>query len=142
MRNLFFIILSVRILKGKEVAFFLFYRWLSVIDGLPRWLKWQRRHLPIQETQVLYLGCEDPLENGIETHSSILDWKTSQRSLEFYSPWGGKDSDMTELVHSQLLIGCKCKTLPWNQFGLFTVLVYWILSKVWVSLIHLVFILL
>ena len=28
-----------------------------------------------QETQVLYLGQEDPLEKGMATHSSILAWK-------------------------------------------------------------------
>ena len=34
------------------------------------------RNLPaIQETQVLSLGGEDPLEKGMATHSSILAWK-------------------------------------------------------------------
>ena len=28
-----------------------------------------------QETQVLSLGQEDPLEKGMATHSSILAWK-------------------------------------------------------------------
>ena len=32
----------------------------------------------IQETWVLFLGSEDPLEEGMETHSSILAWR---------SPW-------------------------------------------------------
>ena len=27
------------------------------------------------ETQVLFLGREDPLEKGIKTHSNILAWK-------------------------------------------------------------------
>ena len=31
--------------------------------------------LAIQETQVLSLGWEDPLEEGITTHSSILAWR-------------------------------------------------------------------
>ena len=33
----------------------------------------------------------------METHSNILAWKKSpgQRSLEGYSPWGPKKSDMT-----------------------------------------------
>ena len=31
--------------------------------------------LPIQETRVLSLGQEDPLEKGMATHSSILTWK-------------------------------------------------------------------
>ena len=31
----------------------------------------------VQETQVRSLGQEDPLEEGITTHSSILAWKLS-----------------------------------------------------------------
>ena len=31
--------------------------------------------LPMQETQVLFLGQEDPLEKEMETHSCILDWE-------------------------------------------------------------------
>ena len=35
------------------------------------------KHLPaMQETQVLSLGQEDPLEEEMATHSSILAWKT------------------------------------------------------------------
>ena len=34
------------------------------------------KHLPaIQETQVLFLGREDPLEKAIVTHSGTLAWK-------------------------------------------------------------------
>ena len=33
----------------------------------------------IQETQVQSLGQEDPLEKGIATHSSILDWRIPWR---------------------------------------------------------------
>ena len=29
----------------------------------------------MQETQVRSLGLEDPLEKGMVTHSSILDWR-------------------------------------------------------------------
>ena len=36
----------------------------------------QVNNLPImQETQLPSLGWEDPLEEGIATHSSILPWK-------------------------------------------------------------------
>ena len=31
--------------------------------------------LAMQETQVPYLGQEDPLEKGMATHSSILAWR-------------------------------------------------------------------
>ena len=30
----------------------------------------------MEETQVRYLGREDPLEEGIAPHSSILAWRT------------------------------------------------------------------
>ena len=52
---------------------------------------------PMQETQVLSLGQEDPLEKEMATHSSILPWKR---------PWmeqpgrlqstGLQESDMTD----------------------------------------------
>ena len=36
------------------------------------------KNLPtMQETWVQSLGWEDPLEEGMETHSSILAWRTS-----------------------------------------------------------------
>ena len=34
-----------------------------------------RISLPTQEKQVQSLGQEDPLEEGMETHSSILAWR-------------------------------------------------------------------
>ena len=50
-----------------------------------------------QETQVQSLGREGALEEGMETHSSILVWELhGQRSLAGYSPWGRKEADTTE----------------------------------------------
>ena len=47
--------------------------------------------------QVQSLSWEDPLENEIATHSTILAWKShGQRSLVGYSPQGRNESDMTE----------------------------------------------
>ena len=43
--------------------------------GLPRRLKWQRILLPMQEMRVWSLGQEEPLEEEMATHSSILAWK-------------------------------------------------------------------
>ena len=34
-----------------------------------------KRLLAVWETQVLFLGQEDPLEKEMETHSSTLAWK-------------------------------------------------------------------
>ena len=46
------------------------------------------------EKQVLSLGWEDPLEEGMATHSSILPGEShGQRSLAGYSPWGCKESE-------------------------------------------------
>ena len=56
-----------------------------------------RNLLPIQETQIQSLGQEDPLEKEMATRSSILAWRIhGQRSLAGYSPWGCRESDMTE----------------------------------------------
>ena len=41
------------------------------------------------ETWVQSLGWEDPLEEDMATHSSILAWRMAERSLAGYSPWGG-----------------------------------------------------
>ena len=61
--------------------------------GLPWWLS-GRVCLPRQETQVQFLGWEDPLETEMATHSSILAWKIPwTEKPEGYSPWVLKDSD-------------------------------------------------
>ena len=39
-----------------------------------------------QGMQVQSLGWEDPLEEGMATHSSILAWRFPMRSLAVYSP--------------------------------------------------------
>ena len=52
------------------------------------------------ETRVQSLGGEDPLEEGMATHSSILAWRIPwTRSLVGYSPWGHKESDTTERLN-------------------------------------------
>ena len=44
-----------------------------------------------QEMQVGSLAQEDPLEEEMTTHSSILAWRTPwTRTLADYSPWGHK----------------------------------------------------
>ena len=55
----------------------------------------------MQETWVQFLGQEDPLEKEMAIHSSTLAWKIPwTRSLIGYSPWGHKESDKTERLHS------------------------------------------
>ena len=51
-----------------------------------------------QETWVQFLGWEDPLEEGMATHSSILAWRIPMDRGAWWarSPWGRKESDATE----------------------------------------------
>ena len=51
------------------------------------------KNLPAkQETRVLSLGQEDPLEEDMATHSSILAWEIpwTEEPGRLYSPLGGK----------------------------------------------------
>ena len=49
--------------------------------------------------QVSSLGWEDPLEEGMTTHSVFLPGEShGQRSLVGCSPWGFKESDMAEVT--------------------------------------------
>ena len=54
----------------------------------------------MQEPQVQSLGQEDPLEEEMTTHSSILAGIIPWRSLEGYSSWDCKESDMTEVART------------------------------------------
>ena len=64
----------------KLVTFFGFSRWVS---------SKKKKNLPAkQETWLRSLGQEDTLEKEMATHSSILAWEISWRSLAGYSPWG------------------------------------------------------
>ena len=63
------------------------------------------KHLPVMwETQVRSLSWEDPLKKEMATHSSTLASKYhGWRSLVGYNPWGRKESDTTERLHSPFL---------------------------------------
>ena len=52
-----------------------------------------------QETQVQSLSQEDPLEKGQPTPVFLHGKFHGQRSLAGYSPWGLKESDMTECLN-------------------------------------------
>ena len=54
----------------------------------------------MHELWIRSLGLEDLLEEEMETHSSILAWKShGQKILVGYSPWGHKELDMTERLN-------------------------------------------
>ena len=49
----------------------------------------------MQETLVQFLGQEDPLEEGMETHSTVLAWRIPWTE-ELGVHGGCKESDMAE----------------------------------------------
>ena len=56
------------------------------------------KNLPVMpETRVPSLGWEDPLEEGLATHSSILAWRIpmDRGAWQANSPWGHIESDTT-----------------------------------------------
>ena len=59
------------------------------------------KHLPTMwETGVQSLGQEDPLEKERQPTPVLLPGKSyGQRIVVAYSPWGCKESDMTERLH-------------------------------------------
>ena len=54
---------------GDEIDYPLQFSWASLVAQIVK-------NLPaVQETWVQSLGWEDPLEEGMATHSSILAWR-------------------------------------------------------------------
>ena len=78
--------------------------------------------------RVRSLGGEDPLEEGMATHSIFLPGEShGQKSLVDYSPWGRKESDMAEVTwHACMLSDRICastlladgETKAWRWEGL------------------------
>ena len=61
--------------------------------------------------QIPSLSQGDLLEEDVATHSSILAWKFhGQCGPAGYSPWGHKESDMTELLSTHI-----CLMTPRNK---------------------------
>ena len=58
----------------------------------------------MQETWVQSLGWEDPLEEEMAPHSSILAWKISRTEEPggLYNSWGHKELDMTEQLNNNI----------------------------------------
>ena len=54
---------------GKGIGYPLQYSWASLVA------KMVKKPPAVQETWVQSLGWEDPLEEGMATHSSILEWR-------------------------------------------------------------------
>ena len=55
----------------------------------------------MQNTWVLPLGWDDPLEKGTTTQSSILAWEVPRTEEPgALQSWGGTESDVTQRPHS------------------------------------------
>ena len=78
---------------GEAIGYPLQYSWASLVAQLVK-------NLPsMQETWFQSLGWEDPLEEGMATHSSILTWRIPMDRGAWWaacSPWGHKELDTTE----------------------------------------------
>ena len=60
-----------------------------------------KRLSTMQETWVQSLGWDNPLEKEMATTTVLLPGKShGRRSVVGYSPWGLKELDMTERLHS------------------------------------------
>ena len=85
----------------QQIGLFPFLKFIQIFQLNPTiWEAQMVKNLPtVRETLVQSLGQEDPLENGMvfppgESHG----W----RSLLGYSPWGHKESGMSEQLTLQL----------------------------------------
>ena len=67
----------------------------------------------MQEMHIGSLGWKDPLNKEMTTLSGILEWKilSGQKSLAGYSPWGRKESDMTEQLNTHTILNELCMVI-------------------------------
>ena len=75
------------------------------ILGLSLVVQWQRIHLPMQETQEIWvqsLSWEDPLGEEMTTHSSVLAWRIwwTEEPEKLQSTDSQKESDTIEHTHT------------------------------------------
>ena len=54
---------------GERTGYLLKYSWASLVAQMAQ------NPPAMKNTQIWYMGCEDPLEDGMATHSSILAWR-------------------------------------------------------------------
>ena len=65
-------------------------------------------------------GQEDPLEESMATHCSILVWSIlwTEEAMAGYSPWGHKELDMTELTkHANIRYLCSSSGMGFDALG-------------------------
>ena len=72
------------------------------------------KNLPaMQETQVQFLGQEDPLEKEMETHSSILDWRIPWTEGAWWTTVHGVTKSRTQLKPFSMRVHQWSETRPW-----------------------------
>ena len=80
----------------------------------------------MQETQVQFLGQEDPLEKEMATHSSILAW-----TIPWTEESGGLRSMGSQRVRRDwVFCVCKCNDGTYHE--------EWLVKIKWIKLKHLV----
>ena len=80
---------------GEGIGYPLLYSWASLVAQLVK------NSPATWETWVQSLGWEDPLEKG-KVLPTPVSWPGEFHRDELYSPWGLKDSDMTESLSLSL----------------------------------------
>ena len=76
---------------GEGICYPVQYSWVSLVAQTVK------NPPAIQETWVRCSGWEDPLAEGMATHSSVLAWDPrTEEPVSLHSPWGRKESDTTE----------------------------------------------
>ena len=78
----------------EGIGYPLQYSWFSLVAQMIK------NPPVVWETWFQSLGWEDPLEEGMPRHSSILAWRIAVDRGAWWAAvyWGHKDSDMTELL--------------------------------------------
>ena len=74
---------------GEGIGYPLQYSWASVVAQLVK------NPTAMRETWVRSLGWEDPLEEGMATHSSVLAWRI---------PWTEEPGGLQLHVHEEDLV--------------------------------------
>ena len=84
---------------GEGIGYPLQYPWASLVAQMVK-------NLPaMQQTWVRSLGWEDPLEEGMATHSSILAWRMPMdRGAWWATVHGVAESDTTERLSTQHIL--------------------------------------
>ena len=90
---------------------------------MAQWVKNLPAMQEMQKTQVWSLDQEEPLEEGMPTHSSILTWRIyRQTSLAGYSARCRKESNTTEVTkHTRSVQSMKVKVKSLSRVRLFEI---------------------